>query len=340
MDLKELARGFSGFVNKEYRDSKAVVLDEETSLKLSCNNYLNLPEHLEEALGVPGLPFGQIVQVYGKKDSGKSTLLQQAMACAQSQDILPILILTEPKFDVDRFEIHMEGDREAMIIIQPDSLEDGMSRVEKILNSLKDGFIILEDDSGNETKVDIGDKKIYFFWDSIGGTSSLSELGYDIEDHDKDMGRFAQALKKMVKRIWRKLHFVKDQAGVLFLNQVWDSRTPMGITVEKPYGGESVQHYYALEIQLKKKQEILAQIQGVKRSLGYNVEIRVKKNHLTADKPRTPLCVTAKGFIPPSDLSNYKKSYAKLYKERKKRDEKAKAKSKGTGSASKDEKGK
>jgi hypothetical protein len=40
-----------------------------------------------------------MTQIYGKKDSGKSSMLMQAIVECQKQNILPILILTEFKFD-------------------------------------------------------------------------------------------------------------------------------------------------------------------------------------------------------------------------------------------------
>ena len=314
--LKELAKNISGHLNREFRDSQSQVYNENSSIKLTCSKFLELEPHLSDALALPGLPFGQITQVYGKKDAGKSSFLQQCIVSCQKQGVLPILILTEPKFDAERIRKYMGGDPEELLIIQVDSLEDGFSKMDRLLTDLKDGFIVCEDLEGNDFKVDLGDSDVFFFWDSIGGTISTAEMEYAIEDHDKDMGRFAKALKSMVKKIWQKIVKCNDKAGALFLNQVWTSRTHTGIAVEKPYGGESVQHYYALEVRLKKSSEISMQMSGKKTAIGYNTEMIVMKNHLSPIRNRTPLCAVASGLILKDKLNDFKKTYLKLLKEK------------------------
>ena len=154
-------------------------------------------------------------------------------------------------------------------------------------------------------------QKCFIFWDSIGGTLSQSEADGDVEDWSKDMGRTAQAVKKLVKRSASLLNKVKDRVGILFLNQVWTARTPTGISYDKPAGGEAAQHYYALEIHLKRGNEIKMAYKGKDMGIGYEVELRVAKNHVNHNRPKARILAVAEGLLPMSEKDSFKKRYRK-----------------------------
>lgn len=312
--LKETASKFRDYLNKQYQTNAAYVPQTDGRAEVTVDNWLEMPEVIANGLDMPGLPFGQITQVYGKKDSGKSSLLSQAIVAAQKQGILPILILTEHKFDYERLRDWMGGDPEELVVIPAEDLEMGFSYVEKILRDLRNGYIILEDEKGNDVKFPV--EKCFIFWDSIGGTLSRSDLEGDVEDWAKDMGRFAQAVKKMVKRSSQLLHKVKDRCGILLLNQVWQQRSPTGIVTEQPFGGEAAQHYYALEIHLKKRRSIDIEIKKQEMGIGFEIVMDVKKNHISHSRLKTPMAAVAKGLIDVEEIDDFKKEFRAATKEK------------------------
>ena len=48
---------------------------------------------LDIALGIGGLPFGRICEIYGPESSGKTTLTLQVIAEAQKKLVKPVLLL-------------------------------------------------------------------------------------------------------------------------------------------------------------------------------------------------------------------------------------------------------
>lgn len=200
----------------------------------------------------------------------------------------------------------MGGDPESLLVFEVDNLEDGFMFMSKLLRQLKEGNLIIPGETGDQV-IDVKDRKIFFFWDSIGGTDTQAILDDDVADWDKDMCRSAQAYKKMVKRVYQLVHKVKDQAGVLFLNQVWGKRSPSGIVSDQPYGGEAVQHYFAYEIHLQRANEIKMTINKKDQGIGYDIKFNVKKNHITHTRPKTPLSVVAAGIIDRAEVNDFKK---------------------------------
>lgn len=324
--LKEVAGQFKSYINQQYQAEVAYVPDEDAIASWTVTKWLSVSEDIDAAMGLPGLPFGCITQCYGKKDSGKTSLLMQAIAACQRQGILPILVLSEFKFDFSRLPKWMGGDPEAMIVFPADTLEDGFRFVEQILRGIATGKLNYEepnpdfdekkkegkDNSKTRTRViDIGNTPCFVFWDSIGGTLSDSEADGNVEDWDKDMGRGAQAIKKMVKRSVSLLQKVRERAGVLFLNQVWTARTPQGVSYDKPSGGEAVQHYYALEIHMKRKDEISMTLNKQDMGIGYRVMLCIKKNHITHNRLESPMIAVAEGLLAPTQLEAFKVRFKK-----------------------------
>jgi len=305
--LRKIARQFSEYLNEQYKENIAYIPDTSKRAAIKVSQWLELPDVLSKSLNLPGLPFGQITQIYGKKDTGKSSFLMQAIAACQLQGILPILILTEHKFDFERLKTFMDADPEELLVLEPDDLETGFSYMEKLLRDIRAGKIVVGDEV-----IEIGDQKCFIFWDSIGGTVSASEADGETTDWNKDMGRSAQAIKRLVKRSTSLLKKVKNQVGILLLNQVWGKRSFTGIVTDQPYGGESVLHYYALEIHLKRGTEIKMTHKGQEMGIGYNIKFEVKKNHVNHNKPKTQLAVVAEGLIGKDELEDFKKNYKKF----------------------------
>ena len=53
--------------------------------------YVILNEELQACLGLPGLPLGDITEIYGDSDTGKSTILLHAATQSQEQNIFPVI---------------------------------------------------------------------------------------------------------------------------------------------------------------------------------------------------------------------------------------------------------
>lgn len=294
-DLKALAQQISDKFNAEYRENVSYVAKTDTIAKVSVTNWLEMPKDIQEAIGLPGLPIGNITCVYGKPNAGKTTFLMQGIVAAQQQNILPILILTEHKFDFSRISKFMGGDPEAMVVIHAESLEKGYSFLEKTLRDVKDGLY--------------KDQKVFVFWDSIGNTMSDSELEYEIEDHGKSMGKGAKAIKTLTRRVNQLLGRVRQQVGILFLNQSYMSMPSYGPSVEVPFGGDGIPYSSALIIRLKRVKDLKMTLDKKETIVGLETKVEVKKNHITHNQAISTVYTVASGMIAPTKeaLEDFKK---------------------------------
>lgn len=312
-NLKKIAQQFSKHMNTQFRQSVSYTPDTSKIESVTVSKWVEMPEAFQRATLLPGLPIGNITHVYGKPNTGKTTLLMQAIAQCQKQGILPILILTEHKFDFTRLSKFMGADPEAMIVLHAESLEQAYGFMEKLLKDIQTGRIIIEDEKGNDIVINTEDQDFYILMDSIGNTMSETELEYDVEDHGKSMGKAAKAIKSLTRRLNHILgkSDVRSKCGVLLLNQSYQSMPSYGPSVETPYGGDGIPYSCVLNIRLRRKKDIKMTIKGVDTVVGLETIIEVKKNHITHKMPISSVFTVASGMLPPdkSSLDVFKKKH-------------------------------
>jgi recombination protein RecA len=311
--LKNIAKTFSSYMNNQYKEAVSYTPDIDTVAKVSVSKWVNMPV-LGEAIGLPGLPIGNITHVFGKPNTGKTTILMEGIAACQKQGILPILILTEHKFDFGRLTNFMGADPEAMLVFHADNLEQAYGYMEKIIRDLIAGKIVLEDDKGKDQVIDMSNQDCYIFMDSIGNTMSESELEYEVEDHGKSMGKGAKAIKTLTKRLNSLLSKVRQKCGVLLLNQSYQSMPAYGPSVETPTGGDGVIYSCVLNIRLRRKGDLKMTVKGKDSIIGLETLIEVKKNHISHAMNIASVYTVASGLIPATDeaLKEYKKHILKV----------------------------
>lgn len=298
--LKNIAKQVSSYMNNQYKEAVSYTPDVSTIAKVSVSSWLEMPKAFQDAIGMPGLPIGNITHVYGKPNTGKTTLLMQGIAQAQKQDILPILILTEHKFDFSRLSKFMGADPEAMLVFHADNLEMAYSYMEKVLRDLAGGKLVIEDENGKDQVLDLQDQKCFIFMDSLGNTMSESELDYDAEDHGKAMGKSAKAIKTLTRRVNMLLNKVRQKCGILLLNQSYQSMPSYGPSIETPYGGDGVPYSCVLNIRLRRIKDLKMTIGGKDNVIGLETKVQVMKNHVTHKMPITSVYTVASGMIPAS----------------------------------------
>lgn len=311
--LKQVARDFKNYMNNQYKQAVAYNPDVATIAKVTVNKWLAMPTALSEAIELPGLPFGNITHAYGKPNTGKTTMLMDGIAAAQKQGVLPILILTEHKFDFNRLNKFMGADPEAMLVFHADTIEQAYGFMEKIIRDLATGKIVLENAEGKDVVVDMTSQDCFIFMDSIGNTMSESEAEYEIEDWDKSMGKPAKALKALTKRINHLLSKVRDRCGILLLNQSYQSMPSYGPSVETPTGGDGVPYSCVLNLRFRRKGDLKITQNGKDIVVGLETTIEVKKNHVSHLMPISTVYTVGSGMIPATKeaFEAYKKKYLK-----------------------------
>ena len=90
--------GLSAFKEKLGLNSSSGVVTTTISNANKTQSWILMPKAFQEATKLPGIPECTVVSVIGHSNVGKSTLINHAIASAQKQGIIPVIIDTENSF--------------------------------------------------------------------------------------------------------------------------------------------------------------------------------------------------------------------------------------------------
>ena len=221
----------------------------------------------QQLTGVKGIPFGRVVQIAGRPDSGKSTHALKFMKCAQDQGILVIYWETEGKIGMPRFQEHFSGDPSTILMVTSKMILEGGDQVERYVH---------------QAKAQDPDCKIIIVWDSVGGSLAKNEDegslvdGKQLAAASKENGQVIRAFVRLMER-YKNREKNEENIAVLLINQVYAN---IGSVGQKESGGQKVEYFSSIIIQLTKKSELLKQIKGTKVKEGIITRAKVRKNHL------------------------------------------------------------
>lgn len=264
----------------------------ETPMKK--DKFVELDPCMHEILGMPGLPLGHITEIFGKSDTGKTTLMFHAAANAQRQGILPIIIVTEGKVSWERAKA-MGFDPEGDCIIREDIqyLEDVYQFMGNVCADVGSGDLPCD---------------VMIFWDSLGNTLSKKEVEVkkdgSIERKSTMMvaGKAnSEGLRVVSTQVnnTRKISYPKT-VGITILNTCYTKPPsfPGGMSSEVPYGGEAAWYKASLILKTKRRKKLTAVKDGVKMGFGIVSSISVEKNHLTNTSHSGEYVITGNAIIP------------------------------------------
>ena len=90
--------GLSNFKQKTGLNSPENVIDTSISNANKPQSWILMPKAFVDCTGLPGIPENTVVSVLGHSNVGKSTLINHAIASAQRQGLIPVIIDTENSF--------------------------------------------------------------------------------------------------------------------------------------------------------------------------------------------------------------------------------------------------
>lgn len=253
-------------------------------------------DHWFQLTHLRGIPFGRIIEISGKPDSGKSTHAMAFMKCAQDQGVLVILWDAEKKFSAKRFDDKIGGRSDDLLIVDTNNILNGAKAVAHFVHAAK------------EMKPDI---KILIVWDSVGSSVNSTEDRDDTEDYSMQPGVTAKenayTIRKFNKLANRYIHrdTGEETIATLVINQVYSNIGSVGQT-EK--GGGEIYYLSSVIIQLSRKQDLNRVKGGEKYKYGIVTRAKVKKNHLfDGDEciSEMDLVVSADGIHLAKDVKNF-----------------------------------
>jgi RecA/RadA recombinase len=236
--------------------------------------------------GTRGLIFGRITQIAGKSNSGKSSHAMQLMKLAQDQGVAVVLIDSENKFSKFRFENHFGGDASQLLITSSKMILEAGNHLEQMIHAIYE-----------QNKK----QKVLIVWDSLGGSLARNE-GADTLDSSKQMAAASKENGSVMRAIVRLMEEYKDKENndemiaCLLINQ---SYANIGAPGQVQSGGQKVEYYSSLIIQLTRRGDITKVKDGMKIKTGIETRAKVSKNHVSDSETSVSelqLVITAGGI--------------------------------------------
>jgi len=264
------------------------------TVSLNSEDHVVLPEWWKDQYGVLGLPFGRIVQLSGKPDSGKTSLCLLAMRHAQEQGHGIVYVETEMKTTEADF-ISAGIDPKGVVTISSNLTEEVFSG----LNTSIDAFFD-----------DYPDAKLLCIIDSYGNTSSIRDSEIDMTQKTAMVGGAAKSNRLGLGAIRARQN--NHPIALLIINYEY-ANLGFGHGTTNA-GGRALEFFCSLIIQAARKGWIERTQKGVKVRAGAEVVWKTSKNHFAKSlvteggKPillpkEIILKITAEGIIPAKETT-------------------------------------
>lgn len=203
---------------------------------------------LDVALGIGGLPFGRVVEIYGPESSGKTTLTLQVIAQAQKQGKTCAFVDAEHALDpiyAEKLGVNVDD----LLVSQPDTGEQALEICDMLVRSGAVDVIIV---------------------DSVAALTPKAEIEGEMGDSHVGLQArlMSQALRKLTANI------KKTNSMVIFINQI---RMKIGVMFGNPEtttGGNALKFYASVRLDIRRT----GAIKEGDEVVGNETRVKVVKN--------------------------------------------------------------
>jgi protein RecA len=271
---------FNDFVAlaKDQGETDFIIPNGEDEPLLQVSKYIPMPDPISEAIGAPGFPCGLICEVYGLPDCGKTTFCNEILKNVQKIGGIPILLLSELKYDLHR-ATSMGLDVKKLMIRRPKTIEAVREHVHDIVTLIS-----------KSKKKDI---PVAIVWDSVAATPCEKEL-------NEKRGDFAGDNAAAITVLLRKTQaMIRDHnISFIMINQV---STKIGVAFGKKTqakGGNAPKYYSALRIEFAKVGRARAHDDPKDADFcAIKTVMEIEKNHLGTPFKTAEFTIDYKGFV-------------------------------------------
>jgi recombination protein RecA len=234
-------------IDKKYGKGSLMRLGDETEA-LAIETFSTGSIALDEALGIGGLPWGRVVELYGVEMGGKTTVALSAIAQVQKAGKRAAFIDAEHALNPE-WARTCGVDTDALYVNQPDCGEEGLEIADMLAVSGAFGIIVVDSVSALVPKAEID-----------------GEMG------DAHMGLQARLMSQAMRKLTH--HLSESNTTALFINQL---REKVGVFFGNPEvtsGGKALKFYSSIRLDVRR-------IESLKDGLdiiGNRVRIVVSKN--------------------------------------------------------------
>ena len=203
---------------------------------------------LDVALGIGGLPYGRICEIYGPESSGKTTLTLSAIAEAQKTGKVCAFIDAEHALDPIYAE-KLGVDIDELIVSQPDTGEQALEICDMLTRSGAVDVVVI---------------------DSVAALVPKAEIEGDIGDSHVGLAArmMSQAMRKLTGNI------KNNNVLVIFINQI---RMKIGVMFGSPEtttGGNALKFYSSVRLDIRR----IGAVKDGDEVIGNETRVKVVKN--------------------------------------------------------------
>jgi len=207
---------------------------------------------LDVALGIGGLPYGRIVEIYGPESSGKTTLTLQVIAEAQKQGKSCAFVDAEHALDpgyAEKLGVNVDD----LLVSQPDTGEQALEITDMLVRSNSIDVIIIDSVAALTPKAEIE------------GEMGSSHMGLQAR-------LMSQALRKLTGTV------KNANCLLIFINQI---RMKIGVMFGSPEtttGGNALKFYASVRLDIRR----IGAIKQGDEVIGNETRVKVVKNKVAA----------------------------------------------------------
>jgi len=206
---------------------------------------------LDIALGIGGLPYGRIVEIYGPESSGKTTLTLQTIAEAQKQGKVCAFVDAEHALDpiyAEKLGLNVDE----LLVSQPDTGEQALEIVDMLVRSNAVDVIVV---------------------DSVAALTPKAEIEGDMGD--SHMGLQARLMSQALRKLTGNIK--SANCLVIFINQI---RMKIGVMFGNPEtttGGNALKFYASVRLDIRR----IGAVKQGDEILGNETRVKVVKNKVS-----------------------------------------------------------
>ena len=301
---------------------KSKFLDQ--SVKFKPQRWIPLSKAFQNVLSIPGIPMGHITLLRGHSDTGKTTALLEAAVSAQKMGILPVLIITEMKWNWEHaqqmgFEMNPVADPETGEIIDYKGFFLYVDRGS--LNTIEDVAAFIADLLNEQAKGKLP-FDLCFFWDSVGSVPCRLSIESQKNNNEWNAGAMSTQFGNFLnqKIILSRKENQPYTNTLVAVNKVWVAKpnSPMEQPKMKNKGGDTMFFDSSFVITFGNvsnsgTSKIKATKDGKDVEFAKRTKISADKNHVTGVQTKGTVTMTVHGFIADDKLAidAYKKEHSK-----------------------------
>jgi len=231
--------------------------------------------NLHHVIGLPGIPKGHIIELFGHPETGKTTLANFIMMCGQKDGGKPTMFIdVERKYGLD-YAQNCGVDIDSLYLAYPEYGEQALQIMLSAVLSKKFSVVVL---------------------DSVAALVMKSMLDADLTD--RFIGLEAQINNRAVKMM--AVAKTNSDTVIIFLNQIRKSIGVMFGASEHTPGGTALEYLSSLRLRVSRAEKI----ESAGKQRGFMIRITCHKNQVGGETYRTgfiPL-IKYKGIWPPLEL--------------------------------------